>query len=64
VVLSSHLLTLVEELCTSLFVIRRGQCVASGTIDEIVRARPELAGESLEELFLALTAEPSPSSRA
>ena len=59
VVLSSHLLTLVEELCTSLFVIRRGQCVASGTIDEIVRARPELAGRTLEDLFLALTAESS-----
>jgi ABC-2 type transport system ATP-binding protein len=57
VVLSSHLLTLVEELCTSLFVIRRGQCVASGTIAQIVESRPELAGRSLEELFLALTAE-------
>jgi ABC-2 type transport system ATP-binding protein len=57
VVLSSHLLTLVEELCTSLFVIRRGQCVASGTIAEIVKARPELTGQSLEELFMSLTAE-------
>jgi ABC-2 type transport system ATP-binding protein len=59
VVLSSHLLTLVEELCTSLFVIRRGQCVASGTIAEIVEARPELTGQPLEELFMSLTAEGS-----
>jgi ABC-2 type transport system ATP-binding protein len=57
VVLSSHLLTLVEELCTSLFVIRRGQCVASGTIADIMDARPELAGQSLEDLFMSLTAE-------
>ncbi|MDB4884934.1 MAG: transporter related protein [Gemmatimonadetes bacterium] len=57
VVLSSHLLTLVEELCTSLFVVRRGRCVASGTVAEIVASRPGLAGLSIEELFMALTAE-------
>jgi ABC-2 type transport system ATP-binding protein len=55
VILSSHLLHLVEELCTRLLVIRRGQMVAFGTIDEIVAARPELAGRSLEEMFMALT---------
>ena len=55
IVLSSHLLTLVEELCTKLFVIRRGQCVAHGTLAEIVAAHPELAGMSLEDVFLALT---------
>jgi ABC-2 type transport system ATP-binding protein len=57
VILSSHLLTLVEELCTSLFVIRRGQCVASGTVASIVAARPALAGRNLEELFISLTTE-------
>src|SRR5258708_39601977 len=55
VVLSSHLLTLVEELCTRLFIIRRGQCVAHGSLDEIVATHPELAGRSLEDVFLALT---------
>jgi ABC-2 type transport system ATP-binding protein len=55
VILSSHLLHLVEELCTRLLVIRRGQMVAFGTIEEIVAARPELAGRSLEEMFMALT---------
>ena len=55
VVLSSHLLTLVEELCTKLFVIRRGVCVAYGTLAEIVEALPHLAGRSLEDVFLALT---------
>jgi ABC-2 type transport system ATP-binding protein len=57
VVLSSHLLTLVEELCTSLFVIRKGQCMASGTIASIMETHPELAGQSLEELFMALTSD-------
>ncbi len=55
VVLSSHLLHLVEELCTRILVIRRGQAVAFGTIAEIVVAHPHLAGRSLEEVFIALT---------
>lgn len=57
VVLSSHLLHLVEELCTKILVLRKGQAVAFGTIAEIVAARPELAGRSLEDVFLALTAD-------
>ena len=55
VILSSHLLTLVEELCTRVLVIRAGSAVAVGTIDEIVAHRPELVGRGLEEVFLALT---------
>lgn len=56
VVLSSHLLSLVEELCTTLLVIRRGLVVARGSLPEIVAARPDLAGLSLEDVFLSLTA--------
>jgi ABC-2 type transport system ATP-binding protein len=56
VVLSSHLLHLVEELCTQLLVLRRGHMVAYGTVTDIVTARPDLAGLDLEDLFLALTA--------
>ena len=57
VVLSSHLLHLVEELCTRILVIRRGQAVAFGTIPEIVQAHPALAGRTLEEMFMVLTGE-------
>ena len=55
VILSSHLLHLVEELCTKLLVIRKGRCVAFGTLGQIVAERPALAGKSLEDIFLALT---------
>ncbi len=55
VILSSHLLHLVEELCTRLLVIRNGKRVAYGTIPEIVAANPSLQGLSLEEMFIALT---------
>jgi ABC-2 type transport system ATP-binding protein len=59
VILSSHLLHLVEEICTRVLVMQRGKMVASGTLDEILGARPDLAGRSLEEVFLALTGEAS-----
>jgi len=60
VILSSHLLHLVEELCTRLLVIRRGRCVALGTLAEIVAGHPELRGQSLEDVFLALTGDGAP----
>lgn len=59
VILSSHLLHLVQELCTKILVIRRGEMVAFGSIDEIIASRPELAGKSLEEIFIELTRDDS-----
>ncbi|HEX6964289.1 MAG TPA: ABC transporter ATP-binding protein [Gemmatimonadaceae bacterium] len=55
VILSSHLLQLVEELCSRVLVIHRGRAVAIGTVAEIAASRPELAGRGLEDAFLALT---------
>lgn len=55
VVLSSHLLQLVEELCTRVLIIQGGKRVALGTVHEIVSERPELSGRGLEEIFLSLT---------
>jgi ABC-2 type transport system ATP-binding protein len=57
IVLSSHLLGLVEELCHRVLVIARGRCVALGTV-EALRAQAGSAGDgaTLEELFLRLTA--------
>lgn len=55
VILSSHLLHLVEEICTRVLVMQRGRAVAFGTIAEIVAGRPDLqAQKSLEDVFLAL----------
>jgi ABC-2 type transport system ATP-binding protein len=54
VILSSHLLHLVEEICTRVLVLQHGRAVAFGTVAEIVAGRPELAGRSLEDVFLAL----------
>jgi ABC-2 type transport system ATP-binding protein len=54
VILSSHLLHLVEEVCTRVLIMRRGRVLAFGTIAEIVAARPDLAGRRLEDVFLGL----------
>jgi ABC-2 type transport system ATP-binding protein len=54
VILSSHLLHLVEEICTRVLVMNAGQAVASGSIADIVASRPALRGRRLEDVFLAL----------
>jgi ABC-2 type transport system ATP-binding protein len=54
VILSSHLLHLVEEICSRVLVMQRGRVVAFGTIAEILAGRPELQSRRLEDVFLAL----------
>lgn len=54
VILSSHLLHLVEEICTRVLVMQRGQVVAFGSIAEILAERPAMRGRKLEDVFLAL----------
>ncbi len=51
VILSSHLLHLVEELCDTVLVIQRGKRIAFGTIDELKR------DASLEDAFLRMMSE-------
>ncbi len=63
VILSSHLLHLVEELCTRVLIMNAGLAVAFGTIAEIVASRPALSGRRLEDVFLALIS-PDGESRA
>lgn len=60
---SSHLLSLVDDLCDHLVLIRRGQVLFSGPMEE---AREKFGGESssLEEVFFALTGEPESSTEA
>lgn len=55
VILSSHLLELIEELATRLLILARGKKVFEGTLEQ---ARAELAAgeaKSLEELFMQVT---------
>ncbi|CAM3898472.1 alpha/beta fold hydrolase [Tsukamurella ocularis] len=55
VIVSSHLLAEVEQTCTHVVVLRRGQLIAAGTVDEIVQAGEGGGSRSLEDAFLQLT---------
>jgi ABC-2 type transport system ATP-binding protein len=61
VVLSSHMLHLVEELCQRITIIVRGRKVLDGTLEEIRAALPDLAGDaSLEAIFMKAVEENGP----
>ena len=56
VIVSSHMLHLVEEICERIFIIQHGRLALEGTLDEIRQAMPDLSGEAdLEEIFLRAT---------
>ena len=56
ILLSSHLLHLVEEVCSRVINMDKGQKVADGTFEELAsRADLATAGSSLEQIFLRVT---------
>jgi ABC-2 type transport system ATP-binding protein len=60
VILSSHLLHLVEELCDTVAIIQNGSRVAYGTIDDLKWQIAQGRGDvSLEEAFLKITETPA-----
>ncbi len=56
VLVSSHLLPLVEEICTRVIIMDRGRKIADGTVAELA-SRADLAavGSNLEQIFLRVT---------
>ena len=56
VVISSHLLSLIEDLCTHLLILHHGRRLFCGTMDEARQRYPDLEGEnSLEAIFFKAT---------
>jgi len=56
ILLSSHLLHLVEEICTRVVIMDRGRIVADGTFEELAtRADLVEAGSNLEQIFMRVT---------
>jgi ABC-2 type transport system ATP-binding protein len=56
VLVSSHLLHLVEEICTRILIINRGVKLADGTLAELSARAQAGAGSALERIFLDVTA--------
>ncbi len=54
VFLSTHTMSVAEEVCDRIAIIHRGRIVALGTMDEL-RCEADRPGSRLEEIFLALT---------
>ena len=65
VLVSSHLLHLVEEICTRVIIMDRGRKVADGTVAELAsRADLAEAGSNLEQIFLRVTGhDPAPAGK-
>jgi len=56
ILLSSHLLHLVEEICTRVIIMDHGRIVADGTFAELAsHAQMAPAGSSLEQIFMRIT---------
>jgi ABC-2 type transport system ATP-binding protein len=56
VLVSSHLLHLVEEICTRVIIMDRGRKIADGTVAELAsRADLTGAGSNLEQIFMHVT---------
>ena len=53
VFISTHILEIAEEICTSIGIIYKGKLVYTGSLDD-----PVLQGRNLEEFFLELVSRP------
>ena len=56
IIISSHLLHLVEEICSHILILKQGRKIIDGTIEQITQKFSEQAGDAnLEEVFFRAT---------
>ena len=60
IIISSHLLHLVEEICSHILILKNGQKVIDGTIAEIRQKFSEEPDANLEDIFFRATREDQP----
>lgn len=54
-ILSSHLLSLLEEVCTHVLILKEGAKIADGTLEDVRRRFAATENESLEDVFFKAT---------
>src|SRR5262245_13722325 len=61
IIISSHLLHLLEEVCSHILILKSGRKVIDGTIEQIMQKFSEQTGDAnLEEVFFRATSETAP----
>ena len=56
IIISSHLLSMVESLCTHLLVLHQGQCQCFGRMEDVLRAFDDAKDDTtLEDVFFSIT---------
>ena len=61
IIISSHLLHLVGEICSCLLILKNGRKIIDGTLEEVTRKFSEQPGDAnLEEIFFRATSETGP----
>jgi len=65
IIISSHLLHVVEEICSRLLILKNGRKIIDGTLEEVTRKFSEQPGNAnLEEIFFRATNETGPATPA
>jgi ABC-2 type transport system ATP-binding protein len=57
IIISSHMLGLVEELATNILIMDKGKKIAEGTVDEVTRLAHLKKGSTLEDVYIQITEE-------
>jgi ABC-2 type transport system ATP-binding protein len=60
IIISSHLLHLLEEVCSHVLIVKNGRKLVGGTLDEVRQKFSEQPDANLEEVFFRATGETAP----
>ena len=54
VIFSTHILSIAQEVCDELAILKKGEVIYSGTVEDLLASQP---GRTLEEIYLSMTGE-------
>ncbi|MEQ3458552.1 ABC transporter ATP-binding protein [Enterococcus cecorum] len=54
VIFSTHILAIAQEVCDELAILKKGEVIYAGTVEDLLASRP---GKTLEEIYLSMTGE-------